>query len=204
MHFSGTSCLAEALIHAGVNFGGHLRPGNAYPTFEDNRIARLHTKLVQWDKPRVFISTVQAAAERDGIVSSYEGESFGFKEPSALFFTDFWGHIGPVRYVGTFRHPSLVIAHIKKIVRHTQTPPDALWQLYARRLLDLQRQHGFPLVCFDDDEETYRTSLSKAVEYISGPHAKPHFDFDRRHGYPPAPVSAEALALYDDLRAAVA
>jgi len=203
MHFSGTSSLAEALIRAGVDFGAHLRKGNLYPTYEDNRIALLHNRLMTWDDPRVFVPTAVACGERDRIVASYEGRSFGFKEPSTLFFASLWAPVAS-QYVGTFRHPSLVTAHIKKHWGRTSVPANELWMRYASRLLVLHREHRFPLVCFDDDAAEYGAALTRAVEYVCGPGACVRFDLANRSSHAPEPASDAALAIYDELKEAAA
>lgn len=210
MHFSGTSCLAEALIRAGVDFGKNLRVQRgptAYPTYEDERIMRLHIGAMLWDEPKLFVPTDAARAERDRIVASYEGRDFGFKEPNTLFFTRLWNETSwpnkpayDVRYVGTFRHPGSVAAHIAQRLGRTLTPADTLWCQYAKRLLELHDRHKFPLVCFDDNEADYRAALTRAVEYVCGTGAIVEFDLGKRVEYPRRPVSDEALALYATLK----
>ena len=229
MHFSGTSCLAEALVHAGVEFGAHLRRGSDYPTYEDDRIARLHVGLVPWDNPRVFVPTPAAQEKCESIVASYEGRDFGFKEPSSMFFTSLWENAvrypraklsapamavlnsapmrrpsGTVRYVGSFRHPGPVLGHIKAAWGKTSVPADELWQRYAQRLLDLHRRSPFPLVCFDEDDDTYKASLARLIGRVCGPDAEVRFNPACRDSYPHEPASPEALALYEELKAAAA
>jgi hypothetical protein len=202
MHFSGTSCLSEALLHAGVEFGTHLRVGSDYSTYEDGRISLLHVRSMAWDNPCVFVPTPAAQEECSRIVSSYEGRDFGFKEPSSMFFTELWEKFVQARYVGTFRHPGPVKAHIKRHWGKTTVQTDDLWMRYANRLLELHSEHRFPLVCFDDEAELYRASLERAVRHVCDSGVEIRFDPALRESYPHEPASSGALALYDKLKAA--
>jgi len=80
----------------------------------------------------------------------------------------------------------------------------ALWQAYNRQLLALHRQKAFPVLCFDEDEQTLHRKLD---EVMSGyglvpPREDRFFSSELKHHQgAQEPLSAELDATYRALRA---
>lgn len=177
MHRSGTSCLAGSLEEAGIHLGDvvteaeHNRKGNR----EHVGIRQLNDDVLAysggaWNDPPPVVRWDSALAEtRDRLVDSFFQHTprWGFKDPRSLLTLPFWEAANvPLRYIGSFRHPSAVVASLARRGDVSPTPHDVLWEIYNRRLLEAFDRKPFPLLCFDDPEPRYRTELVGALRHI--------------------------------------
>lgn len=161
MQHSGTSCLAECLVRAGVRFG-EVRKN----TYESQAIMRLHESLVDWATPKVVVPTTNSRQQRDEIVASYGEGAWGWKEPLTLFTLDLWREALDVRLVGTFRHPLFVVSRVARLFGGHAEKWERLWVTYNERLLALHNESPFPMVSFDNEPEAYRGSVDYALDFL--------------------------------------
>lgn len=169
MHRSGTSCLAGSLQEAGLYLGevNTAAPHNAKGNRESRAIMDLQDDLLRanggdWDAPpHEVVWSEEHQARRDAIIAAYPSDRiWGFKDPRTLLTLPGWLEaLPPVRFVGTFRHPLAVAASLHARNGIAIEKSLALWETYNRRLLDCQRQWGFPIVCFDWPPERYQSRL---------------------------------------------
>lgn len=197
MPCSGTTCLAQALDGAGLDFGEQLRPH----THEDERIVRLHARLVPWFDPRRVAGVAGVARnELRAIVADFEGRRWGWKEPLTLFTLELWRGELAVDVVGTFRHPRFVVSYLRRRFGLTVPHAERLWLQFNQELLRLHEREPFPLLCFDWSESWYREHLARTLRELEL--AQPAaVDFSRRANQADldyAPSSA-ALELHETL-----
>ena len=175
MHRSGTSCLTGIMQGLDVELGEvftenlHNRRGNR----ENGRIVFLNEHLLNshggaWNNPVVPTSwTAEQAQERDAIVqelSSRGARFWGFKDPRAVFTLPFWLEaISDAKFIGTFRHPHRVALSLNKRDNSSLEDGWQLWRRYNERLLELADEHGFALVDFDADDETYLDNVIRQL-----------------------------------------
>lgn len=214
MHRSGTSCLTGLLEDAGVVLGDVQlhNPFNQKGNRESLAVMRLHERVLSdngctWDDPPPGDCTWSKArrVELDSILSGYPEERvWAMKDPRSCFTLSAWQEARPgLRLVGTFRHPAAVAASLRH--RDPGMEPERavrLWCRYNRRLVELHRQAGFPLVCFDLSPDDYLTQVGRAFAALclSPPTARSaFFDASLRHNGPERLDMGEALTLYEDL-----
>lgn len=173
MHRSGTSCLTGLLEDAGVYLGevSKKNPHNLKGNQENLRIMHLHNEVLEangggWDKPprgSVSWSDAQKAALGE-ILKSYDGHTrWAFKDPRSLFALSAWQESVPeLRYIGTFRHPGAVAQSLHRRGKMSPEQSFDLWLRYNGKLLELQAQHGFDLLCFDLEPVPYMSAVKTA------------------------------------------
>jgi hypothetical protein len=214
MHRSGTSVLAGSLQQAGLDLGpcSTWNKYNQRGNREHPEIMAFHEQLLArrgyaWHTPPsgavTWTSMERRAASR--IIASFRGSpTWGFKDPRATFFSEGWRHLLPrLRFVGIFRHPSAVAASLK--AREGLEAAEALriWLAYNRRLLALHREHAFPLVCFDDQEDSLHHQIDDVARSLGlRPSVRDRFfTGDLKHHAPAdMPLPDEAANLYETLR----
>lgn len=210
IHHSGTTCLAETLIRSGVQFARVLRNN----VNEDHRVLLLHARLTNWSSPKL----VHDATKFRELFETFVQEGVnGFKEPSTLWTIPAWRQVAAehdcaLKMIGTFRHPALVMEHFRSQLQGADSTWDHLWCAYMERMLAEHDVERFPLVCFDDEQEAYGLSVSKALfELGLVPTQLPLFDLSkRRRRWPttepfhrnmkPSVPSERALEIYEELR----
>lgn len=192
MHRSGTSCLAGTLEESGLHLGDVITeaPHNAKGNRENRRIMDLQEAVLvhsggSWERvPERLVWTDEHRRARDAIIEGYGSGAFGFKDPRTLVTLPFWQEaISDMRFVGTFRHPSLVVRSL--LTRNGGQPEHwfALWAEYNRRLLALHAETPFPVVRFDVTAEEYRGSVSTVARSLglSPPTSLAFFEESLRH-----------------------
>lgn len=122
MHRSATSLTAHWLHESGLFLGDKLAPAdssNLKGHFEDREILQFHRRILQengWadhlvrgEKP--IITTDQHAEQARAIIQqrmSYE--NWGWKEPRATLFLDFWREMLPdLKFLALYRHHAQVV-----------------------------------------------------------------------------------------------
>lgn len=217
MHRSGTSMLAGTLAAAGLHLGAVLdTPFALNPTGlqEPEVLIRMHEHLLEanggaWHDPpaRVVWGPLHRAV-RDLFIEARGGRPlWGFKEPRTLLVAEGWlGALPGWTAVGIFRHPAEVAASLADRNGFTQAKGLALWAAYNRRLLALQRAHGFPLIEFSADPARMQAGLARALSFLGLSGGARLYDAGLpRHRAGQAPAEAlpeEARALLGALRAA--
>jgi len=197
MQHSGTSCLAECLMRAGLSFGTELRGW----THEDRRISRLHSIICGWHEPRLRV-TESAREERDRIIVGFGSGSWGWKCPITIFTLPFWQEAIDVRLVGTFRHPRHVTGYLRSQFSYSAEEADALWCRYNQELLSIHDDTPFPLVAFDWEPDQYGRAVSSIVEDLGLDSSKPLFDMAKRtfkylRPFEPSPKAARIYAMLE-------
>ncbi|BBB25496.1 sulfotransferase [Amphritea japonica] len=180
MHRSGTSCLAGCLEERGLFLGDvvNASPHNKKGNKENKELRRLNDDVLEssggtWDRPPEFISwNDEHRQRRDDIINTLKNNRhWGFKDPRVVLTLPFWLEALPdMKFVGTFRHPSAVIASLTK--RPGLAPsvaPLKLWTLYNRSLLEAVKHYEFPLICFDRPQDEYLYSIEQASAYLGLP-----------------------------------
>ena len=180
MHRSGTSCLMGSLENFGL-FSGDIstwNPHNLKGNREHFSIVALNDKLLEynnssWDNPPSdsIVWNDEHKIERDTIIEEFMKipEQFvGFKDPRTMFTLPFWvegfNSKMTIKYVGSFRNPSSVIASLQK--RNTQMSFEnalELWKKYNQRLVSYYNERSFSLISFDKDEDAYKQD----IQYIA-------------------------------------
>lgn len=165
MHSSGTSCLAGMLRRSGVQLGEvqEHSPDNPLGNQEIRRIWDLGDALLAenggaWDNP-VVVSRWQEShrRERDAILQNLRDAAartqsplWGFKDPRTLFTLPFWLEALPQpRFIGSFRQPQRAALSLNARNAIPIEEGLKLWAAYNGKLLELLRNHRFPLVNFD-------------------------------------------------------
>jgi hypothetical protein len=221
MHRSGTSCLAGTIQAMGIEFGEvflenkHNKKGNR----ENSRITRTNDILLRlkggaWDNPVLVTEWNDAArAERDSIINEIKNvsvaEHWGFKDPRALFTTDFWLEAEPeMLFIGTYRHPYKTALSLNKRGGISIENGLQLWKSYNVRLLELLGEHQFDLVNFDLSPQNYLAdTIEKLIRLGADTKnvtvAREFFDANLRNQTDKSIESyklpAEIKAVYDDL-----
>lgn len=218
MHRSGTSCLTGLLEDAGVYLGNVSKknPYNLKGNQENLAIMRLHDEVLasnggSWDRPpedKVNWSS-QQKARLQAIVDEYRDQPlWAFKDPRSLFTLDAWRETLPgMKFIGTFRHPSVVAQSLHRRGKISPEEGFQLWFKYNHRLLDYQRTIGFNVLCFDMSPMEYLAAAVRAFQQL-GLHADQaslHFYDEglRSNAIDPmfATVPPAVLAVYEQLRA---
>jgi hypothetical protein len=214
MHRSGTSMLAGTLAAAGVHLGRVLDapfPLNPTGLQEPEALVWMHEHLLAanggaWHEPpaRVVWDRLHRAV-RDLFVESRAGRPlWGFKEPRTLLVAEGWiAALPDWTAVGIFRHPVEVAASLADRNGFAPDKGFALWCAYNRRLLALQRAHGFALIEFSADPARMRAGLDRARDFLGlAAGAGPYDAALPRHAAGDAAMPEEARALLGALRAA--
>lgn len=172
MHRSGTSCLAGALKACGLHLGDVTWRNRHNPKghFEARALAALHDRILaaanaHWSMPPegdIDVHPAIRVALHDHARTLAENRPCGVKDPRMLLLLSTWRKLapGPIRLVGTFRHPLAVAASLK--ARNGMSIEDGfeLWQRYNLRLLAAHREDPFPLVAYDlSDPVAYRRTV---------------------------------------------
>ncbi|HVU02368.1 MAG TPA: hypothetical protein VHE30_11480 [Polyangiaceae bacterium] len=192
MHRSGTSCLAGTLQESGLHLGEVITeaPHNAKGNRENRRIMDLQEAVLvhsggSWERiPERLAWTDEHRRARDEIIRSYGDGPFGFKDPRTLVTLPFWQEVIPeMRFVGTFRHPSLVVRSL--LARNGGDPAHwlGLWAAYNERLLALHAAEPFPVLRFDVTAEAYRLGVTAVARSLglAPPSALAFFEESLRH-----------------------
>ncbi len=176
MHRSGTSCLAGSLQEAGLYLGevNTAAPHNAKGNRESHAIMDLQDSVLRanggaWDAPpERVVWSAEHQARRDAIIATYPTDRlWGFKDPRTLLTLEGWlERLSTARFVGTFRHPLAVAASLQARNGFSIEKSLALWETYNRRLLEIQKRFGFPLLCFDWPPERYHQRLRKITPLL--------------------------------------
>lgn len=165
MHRSGTSCLAGMLRRSGVQLGEvqEHSPDNPLGNQELRQIWDLGDAVLAenggtWDNP-VVVSRWQEShrRERDAILQNLreaaartQSALWGFKDPRTLFTLPFWLEVLPQpRFIASFRHPQRVALSLNARNAIPVEEGLELWAAYNGKLLELLRNHRFPLLNFD-------------------------------------------------------
>lgn len=177
MHRSGTSCLTGLLEDAGVYLGNVSKqnPYNKKGNQENLAIMRLNDEVLasnggSWDHPpaRPAAWNQTQKATLTAILDDYRDHAcWAFKDPRTMLTVDGWLEQLPnLRFIGTFRHPSVVA---QSLYRRGQMPPEqgfGLWLHYNRLLLDYQHKFGFDILCFDLKPDDYLATAVRAFNRL--------------------------------------
>lgn len=214
MHRSGTSFLTGSLQTAGLELGNHSawNPHNLRGNRENQDIVAFHDRVLAargyaWDDPppgRVDWSEEEIAAARAIVASYADAPLWGFKDPRALLCVHGWRELLPdLRFVGIFRHP---LAVARSLAARGGMPAERalfLWEHYNRRLLALQDETPFPLLCFDEPEAELHQRLNRVLRRLGlRPLGDERFWSGelRHHEVRDEPLPDAQAALYRELR----
>src|SRR5579864_2319823 len=158
MHRSGTSFLAALAGEAGFDLGARLLaagPGNAGGHFEDLDFLELHDAALGARGAAALavapgFSFVPAAAEAAAVQELLRERQakprWGFKDPRATLFLDFWADRLPAaRFLLLYRHPVEVLLSLLRrgLDLDAVAEPAAVlrcWEVYNERVLAFRRQ----------------------------------------------------------------
>ncbi len=165
MHRSGTSCLTGSLEEAGLALGERhtWNPHNLKGNRENQHIVDLNDSILEdngaaWNKPpsgTVTWRPERVEAARALLADHADEPIFGFKDPRALLTLDGWKAIYPkLEFVGIFRHPNAVARSLDKRSSISRAEAMKLWYAYNSALYREYKVNPFPILCFDDDEDT--------------------------------------------------
>jgi hypothetical protein len=175
MHRSGTSSLVGSLEAAGLPLGevratggvsnekGHREPAELISLHEDVLI----TNGGAWHLPPRAVSWTRAQRRRRDafIADRADLRMWGWKEPRTLLVLEGWLEAIPhLEMVGTFRHPAAVARSLQR--RHGSEDASMwlrLWLAYDRRLLQLVRERGLPVIDFDLPDAAYQARLRAII-----------------------------------------
>ena len=176
MHRSGTSCLTGSLQSAGVSLGDchtwnpYNRRGNRENQgFVDLNDAVLASNGGSWDNPpdAVRWSEEQLNTARKLLSAESGSTVFAFKDPRTLLVLEGWKQVYPgIEFVGIFRHPNAVAASLGHRSGLDRDHSMNLWRKYNRLLLAQYKQRPFPILCFDEPEETFHGKLALALSRL--------------------------------------
>ncbi len=214
MHRSGTSFLTGTLQTAGLELGKHSawNPHNLKGNRENPDIVDLHDRVLArchaaWDRPPSGLVQWSEDEQQDAkaLISSYPaGTRWGFKDPRALLLVDGWLELIPnIRFIGIFRHPLAVCASLAARGGMPQEQALQLWGDYNQRLLALHERNAFPLLCFDEDEETLHHKLSIILPELGlqSLNDERFFSSELKHHHPEdTTIPAAQAELYNSLR----
>lgn len=204
MHRSATSLVASVFAAAGLAIGEELLgpgPGNRKGHFEDRDFWLLH-------EDQLKAGGVTALGAGDGFTPP-PGEDFrararqlvarrqglawwGFKDPRACLFLDFWEDLLPeARYVFLYRHPVEVALSLRRRGTEPEVRLDPwagirAWEVYNRRLLAFAGRH--PDRVFLAQAPALTADLPGLVTAAA-----------RKLGLPAGAVAADALYSPEDL-----
>ncbi len=217
MHRSGTSALAGSLECHGLYLGDVIRWAlhNPRGNNELEAVRTLHDDVLRdsggsWNAPPprvVWKPERKEALHR--IVESFSGRPiWGFKDPRTLLTFEGWlEELPDMKFVGTFRHPRAVVDSIVARQPHyDEAGAVDLWCRYNQTLLDILRNTGAGVVCFDRPEQAFLdrvTQMARVLGLSEDVDGETFYDPELRHwqrddwaGLPPA-----AKHLYEDLLA---
>ena len=188
MHRSGTSCLTGILKEQGFFTGKldvNLLGMNGNKGSQENReVFLLNEKLLMlnlgsWYNPQE-IKIIPTDFFKKALdyksklrTQSNQQSKILIKDPRMLFCLNLWGE-SDGQYIGSFRHPSKVVASIEK--RNKKNKNNKLsgvdwlevWYKYNMRLLEEQERRKFPIVCFDWGRDVYIKNVSNIIENYLG------------------------------------
>ncbi len=159
MHRSGTSLLAALASEAGFDMGGRLLaagPGNPGGHFEDLDFLDLHDAALAARGAAPFAvapdfrfvpAAAELAAARELLRRRQAKPRWGFKDPRATLFLDFWAEVLPeARFLLLYRHPVAVVLSLLRRgldLDAIADPAAALrcWEIYNGRALAFRREH---------------------------------------------------------------
>ncbi|MEM1412165.1 MAG: sulfotransferase family protein [Pseudomonadota bacterium] len=214
MHRSGTSCLTGSLQQAGLFLGDHhawnpynLKGNRENQGFVDLNDAVLAANGASWDHPPDPVSwpgELQVRAQ-DLLRAHADHPVFGFKDPRTLLVLEGWKTLVPdLELIGIFRHPCAVAESLRRRSRKPALESMALWTTYNRILLRAWERSPFPLLCFDDDEATFKAAIRHASQFLSLPGNTDDEDFyseDLKRAHTASDtVTRQTQHLYDQLR----
>jgi len=221
MHRSGTSVLISCLGRAGVHLGAVLdqpHPLHGRGVHEPPALVLMHEDLLarhggSWrNPPEVGEWPPLHRAVRDLFIESRHGRPlWGFKDPRLLLCLEGWRQSLPnLEPVGVFRHPAAVASSLLQRDGMGLDKGVALWSHYNQRLLELHKQHPFPLIEFEADAPRVRQSLALLLQQLELPGALSQQGIDhalnvfepqwRRHSDARLALAAPVLGLYEELR----
>lgn len=214
MHRSGTSFLTGSLQTAGLELGKHSEwnPHNLKGNRENPDIVALHDQILTrchaaWDRPPLGSVQWSDDEKQDAkalILNYPAGTRWGFKDPRALLLVDGWLELIPsMRFIGIFRHPLAVCASLAARGGMPQEQALQLWEAYNQRLLALYERNAFPLLCFDEDEETLHHKLCIILPELGlqSLNDERFFSSELKHHHPEdATIPAAQADLYNHLR----
>jgi hypothetical protein len=220
MHRSGTSCLTGSLEESGLNLGkvNDSAPHNARGN-KENRLSWQINDLVlsqsggAWDSPPNLLQwDNEARFLRDKFILSYqEYQTWGFKDPRTVLTLPFWFEALPdLKLCASFRHPITVAESLLKRNNFPYERSLFLWKTYNNLILEHIQTDHFPLVCFDQDPESYKASISQLSIYLGinlnlslSKKNPSFFDESLRGKLPPkydnGPLVAECMDIYEKL-----
>lgn len=189
MHRSGTSALAGSFREAGLYMGRVLDHGfglNPKGLQEPSALVYMHENLLEanggaWHEPPEQISWQPLhKSVRDLFIDSRRGQgAWGFKEPRTLLVAQEWIEALPDwTGVGIFRDPREVALSIQDRNGFELEKGFRIWNAYNRRLLELHRDHGVPVMEFVPDPEVMRSGISRLISHagLTPPTAPAFFD----------------------------
>lgn len=215
MHRSGTSFLTGSLQEAGLELGKHStwNPHNLKGNRENTDIVAFHDEMLAargaaWDNPPSEApqwTEAEYVAARQ-LIDDYQGAPrWGFKDPRALLAVEGWQRLIPdLRFVGIFRHPSAVADSLQARGGMPREQAFALWKAYNSRLLELHRRVKFPVLCFDEDENSLHHKLDAVLTRygLVPPQSERFFSSDLKHHQQGGEAIAPELEdLYQALKA---
>ncbi|HEV8630679.1 MAG TPA: glycosyltransferase, partial [Thermoanaerobaculia bacterium] len=183
MHRSATSLVASLLHDAGVPMGPDLlgpELGNARGHFEDRGFFDFHQQalLARGRLPVMggdfaFAPTAAETQRALGLVAARRKSGpWGFKDPRASLFLDFWQSLIPEAcFLLLYRHPLEVLA---SLVRRREPLADlttglAAWRLYNQKILAFRRQQeGCAVLCHAYAAVDRPQSLAEAMSQLTG------------------------------------
>lgn len=157
MHRSGTSLLASAVLRAGIDMGSALMQagrGNRRGHFEDLAFYHFHERFLERREISPFAlpdgwspdPTAVEDAEARALVSPAR-PLWGFKDPKAALFLDFWDQRLPSPlYLFVYRHPvevalSLLRRGLELEIQQDPRVAIRAWMAYNERLLAFRSAH---------------------------------------------------------------
>ncbi|MCP1648316.1 MULTISPECIES: sulfotransferase family protein [Pseudomonas aeruginosa group] len=215
MHRSGTSFLTGSLQEAGLELGKHStwNPHNLKGNRENTDIVAFHDAMLAergaaWDNPPAMApqwTPAEYAAARE-LISGYDGvKRWGFKDPRALLAVEGWQELLPnLRFVGIFRHPSAVADSLQARGGMPREQALGLWKAYNSRLLELHGRVKFPVLCFDQDEDSLHRQLDEVLRGfgLEPPATERFFSSElKHHRHGDEKLTPELDALYQALKA---
>lgn len=213
MHRSGTSFLTGSLQQAGLELGKHSawNPHNLKGNRENLEIVAFHDALLAargcaWDNPPAepLRWTAEERHQAKQLIADYQGvPRWGFKDPRSLLVVDGWLDLIPdLKFVGIFRHPTAVAQSLAARGGMPLEQALKLWKAYNEKLLQLQQEFAFPLLCFDEDEATLHDKLNAVLQQMAlAPLVEERFFSAelKHHQQQSLPLPREHEALYQEL-----
>lgn len=193
MHRSGTSCLTGLLEDGGFSIGTppSWRWDNLKGNRESEAVNDLNDEVLaeaggRWDRPVLvrppFAPTL--CARRTELLSTLQsfspGRPLALKDPRIVLTHSFWAEAAPqAARVGIFRHPWAVASSVAtRDMGQSLADGLRLWITYNQRLIGLQHEYGFALLCFDLPRLAFIDATQKAVaqalpDHVTAGHLQP-------------------------------